>query len=376
MGYAKCADMIVIGSGIVGSSTAYYAAKKGLSVIVIDKDGVIGNGASSRNGGGVRVSGRLSPEIPFAKYAVEHIWPTLEEELDCHIEYHQAGNIRFAFTEKDLPTLDNIKKTNEAYGVGIEIISAEEAKRRCPYVGDAVTGAAVCDIDGCVNPLKATLAMYRAARRLGVQYYSGEEAIRLETVRGKARRVITANGNIYEGENIVLACSYQARALANTVGVDFPFRQKLIEIFVTEATKPMFEFMFSAVGASGGAYGHQTEHGSFIWGGDSGHEHHPTFEEDARCIQPTASAISRGTMMYFPALAELKVIRTWAGWIDLCEDLVPVVGPVAEVPGLMVAAGYSAHGFCLGPVTGKVLAECAVGEEPSADWTPLAYDRY
>jgi sarcosine oxidase subunit beta len=369
--------MIVVGSGIVGSSTAYYAAKKGMKVIVIDKDGVIGNGGSSRNGGGVRVSGRLAPEIPLAKYAVENIWPNLADELGVDIEYHRGGNIRFAFHEKDLPALENIKRTNEAYGVNIELIDRAEAKRRCPYVGDSVVGAAVCDIDGSANPLKATLAMYRAARNLGVAYYSGEEAVAVQNVRGKARRVITANGNVYEGEHIVLACSYQARALANTVGVDFPFRQKLIEIFVTEATKPMFDFMFSAVGASGGAYGHQTEHGSFVWGGDSGHEHHPIFEKDTfQCIQPTASAISRGTMTYFPALAELKVIRTWAGWIDLCEDLVPVIGPVEEVPGLMVAAGYSAHGFCLGPVSGKILAEVAVGETPCVDWKPLAYDRF
>lgn len=376
MSGVQCADLIVIGSGIVGSSTAYYAAQKGMSVIVIDKDGVIGNGASSRNGGGVRVSGRDAREIPFAKYAVENIWPTLGEELDENIEYHQAGNVRFAFAEKDLPALENIKKTNEAYGVGINIISAKEAKELCPYVGDSVTGAAVCDIDGSANPLKTTLVMYRAARRLGVKYYSGEEAVALQVVKGRARRVITARGSVYEGDNIVLACSYQARALANTVGVDFPFRQKLIEIFVTEATKPMFDFMFSAVGASSGAYGHQTEHGSFIWGGDSGFEHHPIFEEDAKCIQPTAPAISRGTMTYFPALAELKIIRTWAGWIDLCYDLVPVIGPVEELPGLLVAAGYSAHGFCLGPVSGKVLAECVAGETPCVDWKPLAYDRF
>ena len=183
MSGVQCADLIVIGSGIVGSSTAYYAAQKGMSVIVIDKDGVIGNGASSRNGGGVRVSGRDAREIPFAKYAVENIWPTLGEELDENIEYHQAGNVRFAFAEKDLPALENIKKTNEAYGVGINIISAKEAKELCPYVGDSVTGAAVCDIDGSANPLKTTLAMYRAARRLGVKYYSGEEAVALQVVK-------------------------------------------------------------------------------------------------------------------------------------------------------------------------------------------------
>ncbi len=376
MSNAKCADMIVIGSGIVGSSTAYYAAQKGMKVIVLDKDGVIGNGASSRCGGGVRVSGRLEPEIPLAKYAVDEIWPTLGEELGIDIEYHKAGNMRFAFTEEDLPKLTAIKNMNAGYGVNIELMTAKEAKEMCPYVGDTVTGAAWCDIDGCANPLKTTLGMYRAARRLGVQYITGDAAILIQVARGKARRVITERGNVYEAEHIVLANGYGARELANTVGVDFPFRQKLIEIFVTEPTKPMFRFMVGAVGAAGGAYGHQTEHGSFVWGGDSGYEHHPIFEEDAKCIQQTAPAISRGTMAFFPALAELKVIRTWAGWIDLCYDLYPVIGPVAELPGLMVAAGYSAHGFCLGPVTGKILAEVAAGQTPCVDWKPLAYDRF
>lgn len=372
----KCADMIVVGSGIVGSSTAYYASKKGMSVIVLDKDGVIGNGASSRCGGGVRVSGRLEPEIPLAKYAVDEIWPTLSEELGIDTEYHKAGNMRFAFTEEDLPKLTAIQKMNAGYDVKIELLTAEEARERCPYVGETVTGAAWCDIDGSANPLKTTLGMYRVARNRGVQYITGDAAIEIQVVQGKARRVITEKGNVYEGEHIVLANGYGARALANTVGVDFPFRQKLIEMFVTEPTRPMFQFMVGAVGAAGGAYGHQTEHGSFIWGGDSGYEHHPIFEEDAKCVQQTAPAISRGTMAFFPALAELKVIRTWAGWIDLCYDLYPVIGPVEEVPGLMVAAGYSAHGFCLGPVTGKILAEVAAGETPCVDWKPLAYDRF
>lgn len=376
MSNIKCADMIVIGSGIVGSSTAYYAAQKGMKVIVLDKDACIGNGASSRCGGGVRVSGRVKQEIPLAKYAVDNIWPTLGEELDIDIEYHKAGNMRFAFTEEDLPKLEAIKGLNAEYGVDIELLTAVEAKERCAYVGDTVTGAAWCNIDGSANPLKTTLGMYRAAKRLGVHYITGDEAVRIQVIKGKARRVVTAGGNIYEGEHIVLANGYGARALANTVGVDFPFRQKLIEIFVTEPTKPMFQFMVGAVGAAGGAYGHQTEHGSFVWGGDSGYEHHPIFEDDAKCIPQTASAISRGTMAFFPALADLKVIRTWAGWIDLCYDLYPVIGPVEELPGLMVAAGYSAHGFCLGPVTGKILAEIAAGESPCVDWKPLAYDRF
>ena len=88
------AEVIIVGSGVIGCAAAYYLAKQGVSVLVLERDQSIGNGGSSRNGGGVRQSGRDPRELPLAMYAVEHMWPKLSEELEIDVEYHKQGNLR------------------------------------------------------------------------------------------------------------------------------------------------------------------------------------------------------------------------------------------------------------------------------------------
>ena len=91
---SNCAEVVIIGGGIIGCAAAYNLAKKGASVIVLEADDSIGNGGSSRNGGGVRQSGRDPRELPLAMYRVEHLWPGLSEELGVNVEYHKEGNLR------------------------------------------------------------------------------------------------------------------------------------------------------------------------------------------------------------------------------------------------------------------------------------------
>ena len=102
------AEVVIIGGGIIGCATAYYLAKEGVSVIVLEKSDHIGNGGSSRNGGGVRQSGRDPRELPLAMYAVEHMWPTLSEELGVDVEYHKEGNLRLGKTAKHKEILQGL----------------------------------------------------------------------------------------------------------------------------------------------------------------------------------------------------------------------------------------------------------------------------
>ena len=95
---AKTADVIVIGSGVIGCAAAYYMAKKGMSVLVLDQDESVGNGGSSRNGGGVRQSGRDPRELPLVMYAIQNLWPKLSDMLDTNVEYYQHGNLRLGST--------------------------------------------------------------------------------------------------------------------------------------------------------------------------------------------------------------------------------------------------------------------------------------
>ena len=215
------AEVVIIGGGIIGCAAAYYLAKEGVSVIVLEKSDHIGNGGSSRNGGGVRQSGRDPRELPLAMYGVEHVWPTLSEELGVNVEYHKEGNLRLGKTEKHREILQGLTDRAVALGLDVRMIDGKEVREINPYLSDEITVASWCPTDGHANPLVATLGYYKRARELGALFITGEDVVEIQKIRGKARRVVTRK-NVYEGETIILASGYESRDIAATVGIDIP----------------------------------------------------------------------------------------------------------------------------------------------------------
>ncbi len=370
---SKTADVIIIGSGVIGCATAYYLAKKGTSVIVLDKDENIGNGGSARNGGGVRQSGRDPRELPLAMYAVNNLWPTLSEELGVNVEYHKEGNLRLGKTEHHLEILQGLTDRATACGLDVRMIDGAEVRAINPYLSDEVIGASWCATDGHANPLMTTLGYYRAARSLGVQFYTGEEVTELQTIKGKARRVITKK-NVFEGEKIIVAAGYESRWILESVGIDIPMSKDLIEALVTEAEAQMFPQMLGTADAD--FYGHQTDHGSFVFGGASGFETVNKDNGHNMTSSITAPCICRGIMKYIPKLANAKIVRTWAGYEDVSADGVPVLGEIKEIPGLITACAFTGHGFGISPIVGTLLAEVAREEKTTLDLSAFRYDRF
>lgn len=369
----NCADVIIIGSGIIGNATAYYLAKKGCSVIVLEKSDHIGGGGSSRNGGGVRQSGRDRRELPLAMYGAANLWPTLSEELGMDVEYYQKGNLRLGKTEDHLKILNGLTERANAQGLEVTMIDKKEARDICPYLSDEVIGASWCPTDGHANPMLATLAYYRKARQLGVRFITGETVIEIKKHKGKARQVIT-DSDVYEGETIILAAGYESRKISASVGVDIPMTHALLEVLVTEAQPPMFYQMLGTAMAD--FYGHQSTHGSFVFGGSSGFEDFNKSNGTPVTNSQTASCICRGIMKYFPCLSSAKIVRTWAGFIDVCADYVPVISHVEEVPGLILACAFTGHGFGISPTVGTILSQMATGEEPVLSIKDFRYNRF
>lgn len=365
-------DVLIIGGGVIGCATAYYLAKKGVNVTVLEK-AQIGEGGSSRNGGGVRQSGRDPRELPLAMAGVKNLWPTLSEELGMDVEYYKKGNLRLAKTAGHIKILEGLTERAVAKGLDVKMIDAREVKAICPYLSDEVIGASWCDTDGHANPMLTTLAYYKNARRLGVRFVTGENVIEIRKIKGKARQVITEQ-NIYEAEQIILAAGYESRAIANTVGIDIPMNRVLLEALVTEPQVKMFEQMLGTAEAD--FYGHQSTHGSFVFGGTSGSDAYTSNFATPVNNSKTASCICRGIMGYFPILSEAKIVRTWAGWIDDCADHVPVISFVEEVPGLILACAFTGHGFGISPMVGTLLSEMIVDGKPSLDLNELRYDRF
>lgn len=367
------ANVVIIGSGVIGNAAAYYLAREGKSVIVLEKSDHIGDGGSTRNGGGVRQSGRHPAELPLAMYGVQKLWPGLSEELGVDAEYYQEGNLRLGKTKEDLKILQGLTDRAKALGLDVKMIDGDEARSINPYLSDDVIGASWCPTDGHANPLLVTLGYYKKARELGVRFITGEGVKEIRKVKGIARKVIAEN-NVYEGDKIILAAGLESRKIAQTVGIDIPMRQVLLEVLVTEPQPEMFYQMLGTAQAD--FYGHQSTHGSFVFGGTSGLDGYAIEDENQPTMSITAPCICRGIISYFPNLKELKIIRTWAGTIDDCADHIPVISHVEEVPGLIIACAFSGHGFGISPSVGMLLSEMAMDKETTLDISPFRYDRF
>ncbi len=372
------AQVVIVGSGVVGSAAAFYLRKRGASVIVLEASEVIGNGGSSRNGGGVRQSARDSRELPLAMYGVEHLWPTLSQELDMDVEYYKKGNLRLGKTEEHLKILRGLTEKGASQGLAIQMLSGDEVRGINPYLSEEVIGASWCPTDGRANPLRTTLAFYRAARRLGARYYTCQKAVELLREKGKLSAVVTECGDVFRGETILVAAGYYSRELIHTAGLDVPMQKVLLETLVTEAEPPMFEQMLGTAMAD--FYGHQTPHGSFVFGGHTGLELYmgEYADHDSNYILPmTAPNAARAILSYFPRLKNTKIVRAWSGSMDESADKVPVISRVEEVPGLVLACGFTGHGFGISPVVGLLLSELILdGSASTLSLDAFRFDRF
>lgn len=368
-------DVIVIGAGIVGNATAYYLAKHGLSVRVLEASDYIGNGGSSRNGGGVRQSGRNPKELPLMMWGVKNIWPGLSEELGVDTEYTQGGNLRLGKTEQHRAILNGLTENAVKCGVGVRMIDAAEVKEINPYLSDEVLCASWCPTDGHANPLITTLGYYRKARELGAKFLTGVFVSGLLTKRGKICGAKTSEGDFF-ADTVIVAAGFESNPILSTAGITVPMKKQAVSCLVTEAEPVMFPQMLGTAMAD--FYGHQTRHGSFVMGGTDGFDEvHFRIDDSYPLVGSSmVSATSRGILGYFPILKTAKVVRAWGGYIDCGVDAVATVSKCDEVPGLYVECGFTGHGFGLGPAAAYNIAELVATGTCPADITPLRYDRF
>lgn len=373
----KTADVIIIGGGIVGCATAYYLAKRGAGdICVLEASPSIGHGGSSRNGGGVRQSGRDVRELPVAMLAVQKFWPTLSEELGVNTEYTQKGNIRMGKTEAHRKKLQTLTDNCRNMGLDVDMIDAEQIHDINPYLSDQVRYASFCPTDGHANPLTTTIGYYMRALDLGVRFYTGAKVASLQKYQGRVRKVILEDGTVLEADNILLAAGYASRRIMNTVGLDVPMHDEIDCCLVTEMEPEMFPQMLGCADAD--FYGHQTKHGSFVFGAVAGPE--AMMDEDTDTVNfahaATLGASCRAVEGYVPRLEDAKIVRTWTGWCDNTEDGVCVLGRPEETPGLVLACGFNGHGFGTAPAVGYMMSQVIMGEKPLLDLSELRYERF
>lgn len=366
-------DVIVIGGGISGTATAYELAKRGVTVTLLER-GEIASMASGWTLAGVRQSGRHVAELPLAIAAVRR-WETLAEELGADVEYRQNGNLRLALRDEDVPVIRKVVEDGLAAGLPIEYLDSPDAVRKiAPLLTEEMQGAAYCTTDGHANNHLAVQAFAQAAERHGATLRTGVHVESLQVEGNRVTGVVTNDGVLPAGMVIVTAGIYTPQLLA-PLGLDLPMMVTLCPVVQTE---PVEQMMGPVLGIASGEFaGRQEASGRFrftglsgVWTEDKSDPYDPALR-----LADLHRTVGAG-LSIIPILADVRIHKSWGGLIDRTPDVIPVLDRVSAVDGLVVGAGFSGHGFGIGPVTGEILADLATGETARFDLAPFALSRF
>lgn len=410
-------DLIVIGGGIVGCSAAFYAARSGLRVLLVERD-TPGSAQSGRNLGFVRQQGRDFRELPLAMASLR-LWNGLEKDIGRSVGWFRGGNIVLAVNDSDMAHQADWQAKAKDFGLDTELLTPAEVTGKLPFLSEnaSVRGAMFTASDGRAEPGRATRALFEAAVEAGVSVILGGSVKRLDVQAGRIHGV-WIDGKLYRGDTVLCAAGTGSGKLLRPIGYVLP--QEKIRATVARSVPlpdlaidpcvslPQTGLRQDVNGAivlsvAGGEYDVRLDSWRYMRHYQETRKANP---EAARInylgpvqpfvpshhaapiadIAPTREAVHPALYRvrqaqaelrrFLPALAEVAIETVWAGIIDTLPDVVPVMGQVEAVEGLLVATGFSGHGFGLGPMAGKVMAELAAGKSPSADISALSPARF
>jgi sarcosine oxidase subunit beta len=352
-GGTRTADVIVIGGGLHGCATALHLARTGLTAIVVEKDSV-GRHASSANAGGVRRLGRALPEIPLAVAALAS-WHRIRDLVDDDCGFASSCQVKVAETESELQALGQRRDT--VLGLGFEheeIIDQAQLRELVPAIAPHCVGGMVVHGDGHADPFRTVQAFKRKARALGVRFLEGTpvEALRRS---GETWQVRTPRGRL-EAPILVNCAGAWGGHIAAMLGEHAPVEAQALMLMITARVKP---FVKPVVGAQGRMLSFkQFDNGTVLIGG--GHRGRAEPERNRTHLNLDGLAASAATAMaLFPALRSVQIVRCWAGIEGETPDGIPVIGAGAA-KGAFHAFGFSGHGFALGPIVGRIIADLVV----------------
>jgi glycine/D-amino acid oxidase-like deaminating enzyme len=412
-------DVVVIGGGIIGAFTAYFLARRGLSVTVVEK-GRIAAEQSSRNWGWCRQQNRDSRELTMATKALA-LWEQFAADTGEDTGFNRCGLLYLTDDEAQIAQWEKWRDFAKTVGVTSHVLGSREAGERGKATGRAWKGGVFSPTDGTADPSKAAPAVASALMKLGGTVLQNCAARGLELEGGRVSGVVTEAGTI-KTRIAVLAGGAWASSFCRQLGISFPLatlRQSIMRVasaandlpaalatsrvavsrrsdgsytlaisgrgrvdptpqLVRYATKfvPMFAKRWRNV-SPGGLQGLRSGHESLKkWRLDE-----QTPMERMRILdpQPDAATIRKTherAIQLLPVLRDTRVLNAWAGYVDCTYDGVPAIGEVPEVPGLILAAGFSGHGFGIGPGAGHLVADLVTGANPIVDPKPFSPGRF
>jgi len=364
------ADVLIVGGGLMGFSTALHLAMRDTRCIVLDKDSP-GRHASGVNAGGLRQLNRHPAEIALSVVAAG-MWRHIRELVGSDCDTRFPGQVRVAENETDLQSLEKRAALTRSLGYQHEeMIGPDELYRLVPALAPHCTGALICRSDGYGRPFHALDAFRRKACSLGVHYQAGT---RVDAVLqdGDEWAVSTLQGE-FRAPVLVNCAGAWANHIATMLGEPVPLKPGAPMMMVTERLP---HFIDPVLGAAGHKLSFkQMQNGTLLIGG--AHMAELDLLQERTEINWHKLALSaRSVMTLFPQLKDVRIVRTWAGLEAFMPDNIPVIGASVTASSAYHAFGFSAHGFQLSPVVGRILSQLILDGTSELPIEPFRIDRF
>ena len=415
----KRTTVIVIGGGIVGLSTALTLAERGVPVVVLEKGRLAGE-QSSRNLGWVRKVMRSVPDLPMA-IAAERLWAEMPARVGDDCGFRKAGITYVSRTEEELAVHEGWLDTVKGAGLDSRMLTPADIDRLAPGSTGTWVGGITTPSDGRAEPTLASSAIAKAAIAKGAVVIENCAVRMLTTAGGVVSGVVTERGEI-KCEQVVLAGGVWSRRFLANHGVRLLTLPLVASVLRTE---PMEGPTDSAVGAADFSFRKRLDGGYTITQRGAlfapltldhlliGLKYLPTliaqwqnlrvsfgreffddlslprrwkadsvspFERVRTMSPPVDQGLNdeamRNLCAAWPIFKQAKVAQAWGGMIDVTPDSLPVIGALDRLPNLMLATGFSGHGFGTGPAAGQLVADLLMGQRPIVDPSPYRFDRF
>jgi glycine/D-amino acid oxidase-like deaminating enzyme len=365
---ATLADVLIVGGGGAGCSTALHLASRGMRCILLER-GQIGGQASGVNYGGVRQQGRHPAELPLARRSRE-IWAKLPELIGTDCEFEVTGHLKLARNEAEEAELIAYLDVAKANGLPLIMIGGNAIHQQYPWLGPDVVAGSFAPDDGAANPRLLSPALARAARDKGADI---REFTPVSNLAHDGTEFIVQSGeHEFRARYLVNTAGYWGGAIAKAFDEAVPVSPLNPNMLVTE---PLPYFITPNLGVVGGdVYLRQIRRGNIIFGGGRG-ESDPDVPRSRPLPEPSYAVMAKALQLV-PQLAGVQVIRSWTGIDGEMPDDIPVIGPSRTTPGLFHAFGFSGHGFQLGPVIGAIMSELILDGRTDVPLEPFRIDRF
>ncbi len=411
-GLPQRCDAVVVGGGVLGLSSAYELARRGLSVVLVES-GYVGGRQSGRNLGFVRQQGRAPAELPMMMAANQR-WQGLSHELGADVEWRMGGNLRLTNDPELASRYERWVADAASLGLDSRVVSNAEVESILPGVNENWLLGIFTASDGHADPIATCRAYARALRERGVQVCEGVPVRHITLAGGSVTGVATPIGEL-KADVVVLAAGSGSARLARVAAVEIP--QQLVSQTVI-LTEPV-PVVTPTAAWTGELFIRQDARGCLRLAAATRNEivldlagirhagrflssylsnrsrlHVPLDPASlARALLRPVQSASGGVLSprprfddvrfcleraqrYFPGLGGLRLRRAWSGEIEVTPDALPVIDGASGPRGLVIATGMSGHGFGLGPIVGNVVADIVAGAETGFDLRPFRFARF